>query len=150
MKLLLLRKLDELAVAGTRQDALVNEMIVDHVSSIRRDFVLRVAICVDGRRNPGTGLGFWGHVIQERANMAEAHNLNNLICNRHGEIPMQFVDFSFVQPAADACEVAHSCHIMLSVGYGSDPKRIERILAGLQRGCSLPDIVRKRAQRGRL
>ena len=63
---------------------------------------------------------------------------------------MQVVDFSFVQPAADAYEVARSCHIMLFVGYGSAPKHIERIFAGLQRGCSLPDIVCKRVQYGRL
>ena len=143
MKLVLLSKLDEQAAYGLRHDALVNEMIVDHVSSSRTDFVLRVAICVDGRRNPETGLDFYGRGIEAPANMAEARNLKNLICDRVGEIPMEFVDFSFVRPAADAQEVAQSCHIMLFVGYGRDPKHIQRILAKLQPGCILPDIVRK-------
>ena len=63
MKLVLLSKLDEQAACGLRHDALVNEMIVDHVSSSRKDFVLRVAICLDGRQNPETGLDFWCIVI---------------------------------------------------------------------------------------
>ena len=150
MKLVLLSKLDEQAASGMRQDALVNAMIVDHVSSSRSDFVLRVAICVDGRRNPETGLDFKGRRIEDPDNMAEARNLKNLICHRIGDVPMEFVDFSFVRPAADAYEVARSCHIMLFVGYGGDPQHIESILAGLQRGSGLPDIVRSRVQYGRL
>ena len=63
---------------------------------------------------------------------------------------MEFVDFSFVQPAADAHEVAHKCHILLFVGYGTDPTHIEHILAGLQPGCLLADIVRRRVQFGGL
>ena len=129
-----------------RYDNLVNEMIVDHISSSHRDFVLKVAICVDGRRNPETGLDFWGRAFQDPANMAEARNLKNLICNRVGEIPMEFVAFSFVSPAADAMEVAQSCHIMIFCGYGSDPAHIGSILAGLQPGLILPDTVRERVQ----
>ena len=146
MKMLLLPKLDEQAVTGMRYDNLVNEMIVDHISSSRRDFVLKIAICVDGRRNPETGLDFWGQRIHDPANMSEARNLKNLINSRVGEIPMEFVAFSFVSPAADAMEVAQSCHIMIFVGYGVDPAHIERILAGLQPGLVLPDIVRERVQ----
>ena len=67
---------------------------------------------------------------------------------------MNFVEFSFCNPAAGAYEVAQSCHIMIFVGFGSDPKHIQRVLAGLRRSdniiTTLPTIVRQRVQWGRL
>ena len=72
MKMLLLPKLDQQAVTGMRYDNLVKEMIVGHIRPVHRDFKLKIAICVDGKRNPQTGLDFHGKVIKDPANMEES------------------------------------------------------------------------------
>ena len=152
MKLVFLSKLDQQAVKGMRDDDLVRMMILDHVSSPRRDFVLKVAICVDGRRNPRTDLDFDGNKIPDPADMTEAARLKDLVSSHVPGIAMEFVALSFVRPAADADDVAQSCHILINVGYRGDVTDIQRNLRGFQRikRLSVPDIVRKRVQYGRL
>ena len=152
MKLVFFSKLDQQAVKGMRDDDLVRMMILDHVSSPRRDFVLKVAICVDGRRNPRTDLDFDGNKIPDPADMTEAARLKDLVSSHVPGIAMEFVALSFVRPAADADDVAQSCHILINVGYRGDVTDIQRNLRGFQRikRLSVPDIVRKRVQYGRL
>ena len=155
MKLVFVSKLDQQAVKGMIDDNFVRMMILDHVFSPRRGTDLasmKVAICVDGRRNPRTDLAFDGKKIPDPADMTEAARLTELLSKHVPGIAMEFVALSFVRPAADADDVAQSCHILLNLGYRGDVTDIQYNLSEFQHieHLSVPDIVRKRVQYGRL
>ena len=145
-----LPKLDDQAIKAMKYDKLCEDMIQDIVAPAAwtNDFILKVAICQDGRMGR-TGRAW---AIKEAPQTAEAANFRKLVNEHMGHaVTVAFEDISFWRPGPEALEVASEAHVLIFCGYGKgDPAHTQNVLAQLQPGCVLADRVRQRVQLGRL
>ena len=146
MKMAFLPKLDEQAIKAMKYDKLCKDMIQDLVAPAAwtNDFILKVAICQDGRMGR-TGKAW---EIKEAAETKEAANFRRLVNSHMGHaVTVAFEDISFLRPEQDALEIASEAHVLIFCGYGiGDPGHTKKVLAQLQHGCVLADLVRQQVR----